>query len=104
MIKNKEHIIPLNLKRQWHSQICYAPCTSCITEINNAQIHGAQDIDAVMPMYNLIEYNDVYSKISEDLWQYYREEPALDNNYNITDFPVSNNNSILFKCKQQLTE
>ena len=56
-----------------------------------------------MPMYNLIEYNDVYSKISEDLWQYYREEPALDNNYNITDFPVSNNNSILFKCKQQLT-
>ena len=56
-----------------------------------------------MPMCNLIEYNDAYSKISEDLWQYYREETALDINCNIIDFPASNNNSILFKCKQQLT-
>ena len=56
-----------------------------------------------MPMCNLREYNDAYSKISEDLWQYYREETALDINCNIIDFPASNNNSILFKCKQQLT-
>ena len=32
-------------------------------------------------MYNnLIEYSDNYSKTSESLWQYYRDEPALDNN------------------------
>ena len=29
-----------------------------------------------MPMYNLKEYNDNYSKESESLWQYYRDEPA----------------------------
>ena len=29
-----------------------------------------------MPMYNLIEYSDNYSKISGSLWQYYRDEPA----------------------------
>ena len=28
-----------------------------------------------MPMYNLIEYGDDYSKTSESLWQYYRDEP-----------------------------
>ena len=57
-----------------------------------------------MPMYNLIEYSDVYSKTSGSLWQYYRDEPALDNNNNnIIDFPVNDNNSILFKFKQQIT-
>ena len=38
-----------------------APFTDCISEINNNQIDNAKDIDAVMPMYNLIEYNDKYS-------------------------------------------
>ena len=37
------------------------PFTNCIHKIYNTQIDDAQDIDIVMPMYNLIEY-DVYSK------------------------------------------
>ena len=32
-----------------------------------------------MPMYYLIEYSDDYSKTSGSLWQYYRDETALDN-------------------------
>ena len=28
-----------------------------------------------MPMYNLIEYSDNYSKTFGSLWQYYRDEP-----------------------------
>ena len=27
-----------------------------------------------MPMYNLIEYSDNYSKTSGSLWQYYKED------------------------------
>ena len=49
-----------------------------------------------MPMYNLIEYSDAYSKTSAILWQYYRDEPALDANNEIIDFPVNNNNSASF--------
>ena len=45
-----------------------------------------------MPMHNVIEYSDVYSKTSGCLWQYYRDEPALDNNDNITDLEMSLNN------------
>ena len=55
-----------------------------------------------MPMYNLIEYNNLYLKTSGSLTQYFRDEPALDNNNNIIDFPVNNNNSISFKIKQQI--
>ena len=29
-----------------------------------------------MPMYNLIEYNDNYSKTSGSLWKYYNDEPC----------------------------
>ena len=54
-----------------------APFISCITEINNTQVDNAEDIDIVMPMYNLIEYRDACSKTSGSLWQYYRDEPAL---------------------------
>ena len=32
-----------------------APFTKCISRINNTEIDNAQDIDIVMPMYNLIE-------------------------------------------------
>ena len=49
--------------------------TKCISRINNTDIDNAQDIDIVMPMYNLIEYNDNYSKTSGSLWQYYKDDP-----------------------------
>ena len=30
-----------------------------------------------MPMYNLIEYSDNYSKTPGSLWHYYKEVPAI---------------------------
>ena len=56
-----------------------------------------------MPKYNLIWYIDAYPKTSGNLWQYYRDEPALDYNGNIIDFLDDNNNSALFKSKQIIT-
>ena len=44
-----------------------APFIDCISEINNTQIDNAKDTDIVMPMYNLIEYSDNYSKTSGSL-------------------------------------
>ena len=41
-----------------------ASLTNCISEINNTQVDNAKDLDIVMPMYNLIEYSDNYSKTS----------------------------------------
>ena len=63
-----------------------ASCTNCKSEINNTQIDNAKDINIVMPMYNLIEYSDNYSKPSGSLWQYCKDIPTVDNNDNIADF------------------
>ena len=41
-----------------------APFTDCISKINNNQVNNAKDPDIVMPMYNLIECSDSYSKTS----------------------------------------
>ena len=39
-----------------------APFTNCISKINNIQIDNAEYIDIIMPMYNIIEYNDTIRK------------------------------------------
>ena len=67
----------------------FAPFTDCISEINNAQVDDAKDIDVVMPMYNLIKCSDICLKTSGSLWQYYRDEPALNNAGDIIVFPSS---------------
>ena len=50
------------------------------------------DLDVVMPLYNLLEYNKNYSKTTESFWNYYRYEPnsAANNNinYSIKDWNV----------------
>ena len=77
-----------------------APLTNCISKINNTQIDDAEYIDIVMPMYNLIEYSDNYSKKSGSLWQYCKEIPAVDNTASIEDFNGANaTNSFNFKTK-----
>ena len=53
----------------------YAPFTKCISRINDREIDNAKDIDIVMPLYNLIEYSDNYSKTSGSLQQYYKDDP-----------------------------
>ena len=77
-----------------------APFTNCISKINNTQIDNAEYIDIVMPMYNLIEYSDNYSKTSGGLWQYCKEIPAVNNARNIVDINGANaTDSFNFKTK-----
>ena len=65
-----------------------APFTNCICDINNTQVDNAKDIDIVMPMYNLIEHSDNYSKTSGSLWQYSKVIPAVDNLTDSFNFKV----------------
>ena len=39
-----------------------APFTHCISQTGNTEIDHAKDTDLVMPMYDLTEYRDNYSK------------------------------------------
>ena len=69
-----------------------APFTKCISRINNTDIDNAHDNDIVMPVYNLIEYSNNYSKTSASLWKNYKDDP----NDNLA-------NSKSFKSKVKIT-
>ena len=57
-----------------------------------------------MPMYDLIDYSDNYTKKSGNLWQYYRDE-KFNNNGNIVNIPdgFDDSDSASFKYKQKTT-
>ena len=77
-----------------------APFTRCISKINNTQVDNAKDIDVVMPMYNLTQYSDNYSKTSGSLRRYYSNESAINDGGIVINFP---GNSASFKFKQRIT-
>ena len=54
-----------------------APFINCISKINDVKTDNAEDLDVVMPMYNLVEYSKNYKKTTGSLWNYnYRDEPS----------------------------
>ena len=52
-----------------------APFTKCNLEINDEHVDTAENLDIVMPMYNLIEYSNNYQDSSATRYQYKRDEP-----------------------------
>ena len=77
-----------------------APFVSCITRINGELIEDADDLDIVMPMYNLLEYSKNYRKTIGSLYNYYRDElsdDADDNNFD--NIKVVNSNTFKYKNK-----
>ena len=56
-----------------------APFTGCISERDNAQVDNDEDTDAMIPVYNLIEYSVKYLKTLGNLRQCYRDILVLNN-------------------------
>ena len=82
-----------------------APFPNCISKIINVSIESPENLDVVMPMYKLLEYSKSYSKATESLWNYYRDEPnnpPLNDgnpptvNYNAD--PITNSTSFKYKA------
>ena len=79
-----------------------APFVSCRTRINGKLIEDADDLDIVMPMYNLLKCSKNYRKTIGLLYNYYRDElsdDADDNNFD--NIKVINSNT--FKYKNKIT-
>ena len=69
-------------------------------KINNPKIDNTMYIDIVMPMYNLTQYRDNYSKTSGSLWQYCKDIAAVNNNGGIVNFNEANATNLFnFKAK-----
>ena len=74
-----------------------APFINCISKINGVKIDNAEDLDVVMPMYNLLEYSKNYRKTTGSLWNYYRDEPNSGVNNGIT-YSISGSKSFDYKA------
>ena len=77
-----------------------AQFVSCITRINGELIEDADDLDIVMPIYNLLEYSKNYRKTIGSLYNYYRDElsdDADDNNFD--NIKVVNSEAFKYKNK-----
>ena len=70
-----------------------APFINCISKINGIKTDNAEDLDVVMPMYNLLEYNKNFRKTAGSLWNYYRDQSS----------DLLSTNSEYFKHKASIT-
>ena len=71
-----------------------------ITRINAELIENADDLDIVMPMYNLLEYSKHYRKTIGSLYNYYRDELSDDSDdSNFDNIKVVNSNAFKYANK-----
>ena len=71
-----------------------APFINCISKINGVKVENAEDLDVVMPMYNLLEY----SKNDRSLWNYYRDKSSITIRDNNITHSISNSESFDYKA------
>ena len=76
-----------------------APFNSCISKINNTLIDNAEDLDIVIPMYNLLEYSKNYRKTTGSFWNYYRDEPnsGIGGENNNVNYSIKDSKSFDYK-------
>ena len=74
-----------------------APFTKCNLEVNDEHVDTAENLDIVMPMYNLIEYSDNYQDSSAMLYQYKRDEPPESDA--VANLTADNSSSFNYKIK-----
>ena len=79
-----------------------APLISCISKINGELVENAEDLDIVIPLYNLLEYSKNYEKTSGSLFNYYRDEPkehTIGDGNNAINISIRNSESFNYKTK-----
>ena len=75
-----------------------APFTNYISKINGVKVDNAEDLDVVIPMYNLIEYSKNCKKTTGSLWNHYRDEPNSGTDANDITHSILNSESFDYKA------
>ena len=75
-----------------------APFTRCVTHINDQHVETAENLDIVMPMYNLTEYSDNYADSSGSLYQFKRDEPPINDPGSTLNVSLDNSTSFKYKA------
>ena len=64
--------------------------------INGEHVDTAENLDIIMPIYNLLEYSVNYADSSGSLYQFKRDEQNM-NNENIADVTTADSSSFKYK-------
>ena len=72
--------------------------TRCVTHINDEHVETAENLDIIMPMYNLIEYSDNYADSSGSLYQFKRDESPVNDVGNPNNVALDNSTSYKYKA------
>ena len=83
-----------NDANKWNQNLAFknnASFINCISKINGVKIDNTEDLDVVMPMYDLLEYSQNYRKATGSLWNYYRDEPSNPLSANSESFKYKTN-------------
>ena len=75
-----------------------APFTRRVTHINGEHVETAENLDIIMPMYNLLEYSDNYADSSGSLYQFKRDESPINDNNNPLNVVLNNSTSFKYKA------
>ena len=78
------------------------PFISRISKINGELVENAEDLDIVMPMYNLLEYSKNYEKTLGSFFNYYRDEQkehTIGAGNNAINISIKNSKSFDYKTK-----
>ena len=72
--------------------------TRCVTHINDEHVETAENLDIILPMYNLFEYSDNYVDSSGSLWQFRRDKQNMTNAGNPDNVTADGLSSFKYKC------
>ena len=72
--------------------------TKCVTHINDEHVETAENLDIIMPMYNLIEYSNNYADSSGSLYQCKRDESPMNDAGNPNNVALDNSKSFKYKA------
>ena len=64
---------------------------------NYEHVDGANNLNIIMPMYNLIEYSNNYSDTSGCLWQFKRDKSPVSDTGNPNNISAPNSTSFKYK-------
>ena len=76
----------------------WAPFSRCVTHINDEHVEPAENLDIIMPMYNLIEYSDNYADSSGSLYQFKGDESPMNDAGNPNNVPLDNSTSFKYNA------
>ena len=75
-----------------------APFTRCVKHMNDEHVQTPENLDIIMPIYNLIKYSDNSADSSGSLYQYKRDESPMNDAGSPDNFALANSTPFKYKA------